>query len=281
MCGMLFVGGDLARKGGHVLLEAFTEMRAALAARPGGDAIDVRLDLVTKTEVPDTDGVTVHQGLGANSRELIDLYHAADVFCLPTFGDCLPMVLSEAGAAGLPLVSTAVAGIPEIVEDGVTGLLVPPGDAKALETALTRLVEQPALRRRLGDGAKARVAARYDADANGAELVDLLVTTSGRPARRGASRRSWPPMFRAETNAHRELLAGLGPVEVHSTHGSINHPWVPYSPSEVGASDENPLLQRGNGVSTKTTEREASTVHAARSTPGFLPAVPRADGACT
>jgi glycosyltransferase involved in cell wall biosynthesis len=176
---ILFVGGDLARKGGGVLLAAFARVRAALAGRPAGDAIDARLDLVTSTDVTETDGVTVHHGLGPNSRELIALYHAADVFCLPTFGDCLPMVLSEAGAAGLPLVSTAVAGIPEIVEDGVTGLLVPTGDTRAVEMALTRLAEQPELRRRLGDAAKAHVAARYDADVNCAALVNLLVGVSG------------------------------------------------------------------------------------------------------
>jgi glycosyltransferase involved in cell wall biosynthesis len=178
---ILFVGGDLERKGGDVLLAAFAQMRAALAARPGDGTIDARLDLVTKAHVPDTPGVRVHHGLGPNSRALIDLYHAADVFCLPTFGDCLPMVLSEAGAAGLALVSTAVAAIPEIVEDGVTGLLVPTADVEALEGALTRLAEHPELRRRLGAAAAVRVAARYDAEANCAELVDLLVRVAGPP----------------------------------------------------------------------------------------------------
>jgi glycosyltransferase involved in cell wall biosynthesis len=177
---ILFVGGDLERKGGEVLLAAFARMRAALAARPGDETIDARLDLVTKAHVPETPGVHVHHGIGPNSRALVDLYHAADVFCLPTFGDCLPMVLSEAGAAGLALVSTAVAGIPEIVEDGVTGLLVPTGDVESLEAALTRLAEHPGLRGRLGAAAAVRVATRYDARANCAELVDLLVRVSRR-----------------------------------------------------------------------------------------------------
>jgi glycosyltransferase involved in cell wall biosynthesis len=177
---ILFVGGDLERKGGEELLAAFARMRAALAARPADETIDARLDLVTKGHVPETPGVYVHHGLGPNSSALIDLYHAADVFCLPTFGDCLPMVLSEAGAAGLAQVSTAVAGIPEIVEDGVTGLLVPTGDVESLEAALTRLAEQPQLRRRLGAAAAVRVATRYDARANCAELVDLLVRVSRR-----------------------------------------------------------------------------------------------------
>ncbi len=75
-----------------------------------------------------------------NSPELIDLYHRSDVFCLPTMGDCLPMVLSEAGAAGLPLVSTAVGAISEIVRDGDTGYLVTPGDVPTLTGRLRDLV---------------------------------------------------------------------------------------------------------------------------------------------
>ena len=103
----------------------------------------------------------VHHGLGPNSPELISLYHQADVFCLPTLGDCLPMVLSEAGAVGLPLVSTDVGAISEIVRDGRTGLLVPVGDAAALAAALRRLCDRPgaapAARRRGPAGRASRV----------------------------------------------------------------------------------------------------------------------------
>ena len=92
-------------------------------ATSGGAAVE--LDLVTHDELPPEDGITVHHGLGPNSPALIELYREADVFCLPTLGDCLPMVLSEAGAAGLPLVSTDVGAIREIVRPEETGLLVP------------------------------------------------------------------------------------------------------------------------------------------------------------
>ena len=101
--------------------------------------VPIELDLVTRDELPEEPGVTVHHGLGPNSPALIELYHRADVFCLPTLGDCLPMVLSEAGAVGLPLVSTEVGAIGEIVRDGRTGLLVPVSDAAALADALGRL----------------------------------------------------------------------------------------------------------------------------------------------
>ncbi len=173
---ILFVGGDLQRKGGDVLLAAFAALRREL---PG-----VELHLVTKTSVPEQPGVHVHGGLGPNSPELIALYHHSDIFCLPTRGDCLPMVLSEAGAAGLPLVSTAVAGIPEIVRDGETGIVVPVDDAAALTSALRSLAVDPELRRRLGTAAQLLVVAEFDADQNARRLVDLLLekAVASRPA---------------------------------------------------------------------------------------------------
>jgi glycosyltransferase involved in cell wall biosynthesis len=96
----------------------------------------------------------VYNDISPNSDHLKRLYHECDIFCLPTFGDCQPMVLSEAGAAGLPAVTTDVAAIPEIVRDGETGLLVPPGDAEALAAALRRLLCDEELRLRLGSGAR-------------------------------------------------------------------------------------------------------------------------------
>lgn len=172
---VLFVGGDLARKGGLVLLEAIRTLRAA--------GVRVEADLVTRDEMPDEEGVRAHHGLTPNSPALIELYHRADVFCLPTLGDCLPMVLSEAGAVGLPLVSTDVGAIREIVRDGETGLLVPVNDAPALAAALRRLVEEPALRERMGAAARRLVEAEFDAAKNADRLVQLLLDVASRKAR--------------------------------------------------------------------------------------------------
>lgn len=167
---ILFVGGDLERKGGLVLLDAVRALR--------DDGVDVELDVVTRDDAVEQDGVRIHHGLGPNSPELIRLYHRAAVFCLPTLGDCLPMVLSEAGAVGLPLVSTDVGAISEIVRDGETGLLVPVNDAAALAAALRQLADDPALRRSLGDGARRVVRADFDAATNAGRLVDLLVAVT-------------------------------------------------------------------------------------------------------
>ena len=123
---ILFVGGDLGRKGGNDLVEAFRRLRA------DADVPPVELHLVTRAAEFDDPDIVVHTGMQPNSPELIDLYHRSDIFCLPTMGDCLPMVLSEAGAASLPLVSTSVGAISEIVRDGDNGYLVTPGDVPML-----------------------------------------------------------------------------------------------------------------------------------------------------
>jgi glycosyltransferase involved in cell wall biosynthesis len=167
---ILFVGGNLERKGGLVLLDAFRKLRA----ERDGAWPEIELHLVTQSPLAAEDGVFVHHGLTPNSDELRALYHRSDVFCLPTRGDCLPMVLAEAGAAGLPLVSTAVGAIPEVVRDGETGTVVPVDDAEVLVAALQPLLLQPALRARLGAGAAALVSREHDAEANAARLVGLL-----------------------------------------------------------------------------------------------------------
>jgi glycosyltransferase involved in cell wall biosynthesis len=168
---ILFVGGDLSRKGGRVLMDAVRRLRAA--------GVSVELDLVTRDDVAVEPGIDIHHGLGPNSPRLIALYQRADVFCLPTFGDCLPMVLSEAGAVGLPLVSTDVGAISEIVRPERTGLLVPPHDVEALVGALGRLAADPGMRHKLGDEARRVVSEGFDAARNARRLVDLLVGVAG------------------------------------------------------------------------------------------------------
>jgi glycosyltransferase involved in cell wall biosynthesis len=170
---ILFVGGDLARKGGHHLLRAFERVRRDVG-RP------VELHLVTTTPVDPGPGVEVHDSMTPNSADLIDLYHRCDVFCLPTLGDCLPMVLAEAAAADLAIVSTDVGAIGELVRDGETGLLVPPDDPDAIELALRRLIDGRELRERLGTKARELVVAEHDAARNAERLVELIRSTSRR-----------------------------------------------------------------------------------------------------
>ncbi|WP_322510880.1 glycosyltransferase family 4 protein, partial [Chloroflexus sp.] len=160
---ILFVGANLERKGGLLLLEAFRAIRS----------LGVELHLVTKDQAPAEAGIFVYHGMQPNSAPLKALYHQADIFALPTYGDCLPMVLSEAAAAGLPAVSTRVAAIPEIVRDGETGLLTPAGDLAALTEALRRLVTHPDERLGFGERALAHVTQHYNARHNAGRLLDV------------------------------------------------------------------------------------------------------------
>jgi glycosyltransferase involved in cell wall biosynthesis len=163
---ILFVGGDLERKGGLVLLEAFRALRH----------LGLELHLVTKDRLAPEPGIFVYNNLEANSQPLKDLYHTCDIFALPTFGDCLPMVLSEAGASGMAIISTSVAAIPEIVRNAETGLTVPAGDAASLTQALRDLATNPAFRMTLGERAMAHVTRHYDAPTNASRLLGLLKT---------------------------------------------------------------------------------------------------------
>jgi glycosyltransferase involved in cell wall biosynthesis/peptidoglycan/xylan/chitin deacetylase (PgdA/CDA1 family) len=83
----------------------------------------------------------------------------------------IPVALMEAMSTGLPVVASAISGIPELVEDEVSGLLVPPGDAAAIARALRQLAADPALRERLGRAARDRVLAEFDLEASASELA--------------------------------------------------------------------------------------------------------------
>lgn len=173
---ILFVGANFERKGGSVLLEAFRRVRASIPLTiPASTHVSaVELHLVTRDPVQPEPGVFVYNDMKPNSPDLKRLFHQSDIFCLPTFGDCLPMVLSEAGAAGLPLVSTNVAAIPEIVRHEETGLLVEPHEVPALAVALRHLVFNRHLRLAYGKHAQRLVAHAHDAQKNSRRLLALL-----------------------------------------------------------------------------------------------------------
>jgi glycosyltransferase involved in cell wall biosynthesis len=169
------VAGVIARlteqKGHQYLFEA-------LASHPGLE--DVHVLVVGGGDQRDALGRDVDvKGLSARvhflgaRRDLGNLLAAMDVFVLPSLWEGLPLSLVLAMGAGVPVVATAVAGIPEVVDEGRTGLLVPPRDATALGTALARLLSDSDLRRQMGADARDAVLPRFGIDRYVGSMVAL------------------------------------------------------------------------------------------------------------
>jgi glycosyltransferase involved in cell wall biosynthesis len=94
-------------------------------------------------------------------EELVAWYQRAAIFVAPSLWDNSPNTIYEAMACGTPVVASRVGGIPELVDDGETGLLVPPADERALADALSALLDEPARRERIGQRGREKVVADY------------------------------------------------------------------------------------------------------------------------
>jgi len=178
----LGVGRLVPKKGFDVLVEACALVRAqgvavkaTIVGDQGAHEAEVRRRITARGLA---DAVQLAGPLG--QAALLDEYLRATVFCLPCRvaedgdRDGIPNVLIEAMACGLPVVTTAVSGIPELVVDGVNGLLVPPEDPAALAEAMVRLHRDPDLARRLGGAAEAAVRQRFDGERLAAHLALLF-----------------------------------------------------------------------------------------------------------
>lgn len=163
---LLFVGGDLDRKGGADLIESLS-----------GLAGQVEVDLVTGGDPPPAPAgvqVRVHHGLRPQSPELVRLYREADVFVLPARGDCLPQAIAEAMSSGLPVISTPVGAISELVQDGVTGLLVPPRSPAELARAVAVLARDSGRRWAMGRAGLEEVRRHHDMARNNRSVLSLM-----------------------------------------------------------------------------------------------------------
>lgn len=165
---ILFVGSIDVRKGAPELLQAWARCdlpgRLVLAGTPDRALQSMLMDSVTA-------GRTEHLGFVEDIRQL---YATATIFVFPTHEEGGPQVTSEAARYGLPIVTTTM-GATRLVEDGVSGLIVPRGSADALAEAITRLSRDPALATRLGAEA-ARRAAAFEYGRVSAARARLLLT---------------------------------------------------------------------------------------------------------
>ena len=105
--------------------------------------------------------------------EVLQWWRRAAVGVLSSHSEGMPISLIEAAACAVPAVATAVGGIPELVENGVTGLLVPPRDTAALADALSRIVTRPTLGRELGQAARRRAVERFSLSRQVDRLIAL------------------------------------------------------------------------------------------------------------
>ncbi|WP_420961623.1 glycosyltransferase family 4 protein [Brucella sp. IR073] len=151
---ILFLGRIEERKGVPELVKALARMKTVpgwRATLAGDGAVEALRSEIAALGLADR--VTVPGWLKAD--DTARLLATGDILTLPSHAENLPISVIEAMASGLGIVTTPVGAIEDIVQDGETGLLVPPGDAEALAGALIRLVEDEALRRRLGAHAQA------------------------------------------------------------------------------------------------------------------------------
>lgn len=183
---ILSVGRAVAKKGYDVLLRALAALPAELPWRfvhVGGGELSDKL----KREARHLGIADRIEWLGARPQTVVlERLREADLFVLASRvaadgdQDGLPNVLVEAQTQAVPCVSSKVAAIPELIRDGETGLLVPPGDAAALCSAIERMIRDPALRERLGQAGERRARAEFGMEAGIARLAAKFGLDAGR-----------------------------------------------------------------------------------------------------
>ncbi len=176
---LLFVGGDFPRKGGYDLLSAWTA---------GGFHERAELTMVSDwpIDVSNSPGVRIRPGIRGYTPEWLELWRSADIFVMPTRNEAFGLVYQEAAAAGVPAIGSDLNAVPEIIQDGRTGLLVKPRDQAALVGAIDRLLQSPVMRSEMGRAARDAIARQSAPEIHRQQLVDLVrtVRTAGAPGRR-------------------------------------------------------------------------------------------------
>lgn len=172
---MLFVGRLAGVKGVPILLQTLVELQKDmpdLSLRLIGDGPErASLEHMSK-ELGVSDRV---EFLGyKNQTEVAEALLETDLFVLPSFAEGVPVVLMEAMASGVPVITTQIAGISELVTHGESGWLVPPGDVPSLAAAIRRGFEDPPERQAMGEVGRETVEAQFNSDKEAAWLSHLI-----------------------------------------------------------------------------------------------------------
>lgn len=203
-----FVGRLDSVKGVPLLVEAFAKLRTAhpearlsiIGDGPERAACEARVAALGMGEV------TTFHGYKA-SHEVAEMLRHSDMLVLPSFAEGVPVVLMEAMASGIPVVASGVAGVGELVENGVSGFTVPPGDVDTLAARIGALLADPELRARMGAAGRAKVKAEFDLEKEVAWLSDIF---------EGALADKLPEGLRPSVRADLSAPAPLGAPVPHS-----------------------------------------------------------------
>jgi colanic acid/amylovoran biosynthesis glycosyltransferase len=170
---LLFIGRLAAAKGLPILLEAVARVDGA-KLDIAGDGPDRKMLEAKALSLGITDRIRF---IGYQSQQQVrELLKQTDVFVLTSFAEGVPVVLMEAMAAGVPVVATLIAGIPELVTDGLTGLLVSPGDVDAAAHAMSRLLEDADLRNQLATAGRNKIEQEFNIQIESRWLARILTS---------------------------------------------------------------------------------------------------------
>ncbi|MGH7999141.1 MAG: glycosyltransferase family 4 protein [Brasilonema sp.] len=183
---LLFVGRLAAAKGLPILLESLATLRRCLTTSCCASTHPA-ISLTVVGDGPDRqklEQMTAQLGLSQNvnfvgyksQAEVRDYFQQTDVFVMSSFAEGIPVVLMEAMAAGVPVVATQIAGISELVEDGVNGYLVPPGDAVSLTKCIEKLLSNAKIRAAFGTAGRAKVEKEFNIHHEVARLHRLMTS---------------------------------------------------------------------------------------------------------
>ena len=172
-------GGVLVAQLGRLSQEKHPETFAEIAVRLSDEFPDARFVLVgdgamragleqTIAAAGKSDAIIL-AGYVVGMADVID---AADIVVSCSSTEGVPRTLLEAGAGAMPVVATDVGGVPDAIDDGVTGIICPPGDVRALENGIRRLIKDAGLRSRIGAAAKQRIATVFNIDICSQRLID-------------------------------------------------------------------------------------------------------------
>ena len=172
---ILCVGRLTQAKGQHVLIDAVDQLARQwrrVRLRLVGDGPDGP-SLRERARRLENPNIVVFEG-AVNQDNIRALYEAADIFCLPSLAEGIPVVLMEAMAMEIPCVTTHITGIPELIRSGTEGLLVAPSDLEGLVKALETLMDDVALRESFAKNGRARILKEYNLGRNVEQLAKIF-----------------------------------------------------------------------------------------------------------